>query len=308
MAPRDRVLVCEVGPRDGLQNEERVLPPAVRAELVDRLAACGFERIEAVSFVSSKRVPQMADAEQVMHLVDRRPGTAYSGLVLNVRGAERALACGMDRINFAFVVTESFNQRNQGRTVDESVAEFERVAAAAQLAGVPCTVTLGASFGCPFEGPVPAASVAALARAVTDAGADEVVVSDTIGVAVPTQVTEVVGRVREAAGRVRLGCHLHHTRNTGIANAVAALAEGVEVLDASVGGAGGCPFAPNASGNVPTEDLLYTLQGMGYDLPVDLPRLLSVAGWLEQQLGHRLPGMVKQAGLEWHVASSEVTA
>lgn len=296
------VLVCEVGPRDGLQNEARVLTPQRRVELIDRLSACGFQRIEAVSFVSPKLVPQMADAEDVMGRIDRRPGTAYSSLVLNLRGAQRALACGVDRLNFAFVVTETFNQRNQGRSRDESLGEFEQIAGLARDEDVPCTVTLGASFGCPFEGPVDPRSVAALAAAVVGTGADEVVISDTIGVGVPTQVTRLVQAVRDVAPTVRLGCHLHHTRNTGLANAVAALHEGVELLDASVGGAGGCPFAPNAAGNIPTEDLLYLLQGMGYAVPVDLPALIPVAAWLETELGHRLPGMVKQAGLEWHPA------
>lgn len=302
-ATRGRVLVCEVGPRDGLQNEERVLPASRRAELVNRLSACGVERIEAVSFVNPKHVPQMADAEEVMNLISRRRGTTYSGLVLNVRGAERALDCGIDRLNFAFVVTETFNERNQGSSIDESLGELDRIAKLAGAAGVPCSVTLGASFGCPFEGPVAPKTVAALASAAAGAGADEIVISDTIGVGVPTQVTELVGAVREVAEGVRLGCHFHHTRNTGLANAVTAVKEGVEVLDASVGGAGGCPFAPDATGNIPTEDLVYLLSRMDYEIPVDLDALLPVATWLESELGHQLPGMVKQAGLRWHPAA-----
>lgn len=297
---RGHVVVTEVGPRDGLQNEDRVLSAARRAELVDRLSACGFERIEAVSFVSPRHVPQMADAEAVMEQITRRPGTTYTCLVLNARGVERALACGVDRVNFAFVVSETFNRRNQGCGRAESLAELERVASLARDAAVPCTVTLGAAFGCPFEGPVSTDTVAALAAAAVERGADEVVLSDTIGVGVPTQVVELVQAARAAAPGVALGCHFHHTRNTGLANAVAAVGEGVGLLDASVGGAGGCPFAPKATGNIPTEDLLYLLSGMGYRTPVDLPSLLDVAAWLESELGHALPGMVKQAGLQWH--------
>ena len=298
------VTVCEVGPRDGLQNEDQVLSPQRRADLIDRLSACGFERIEAVSFVSATRVPQMAGAEAVLEHITRRPGTDYTALVLNVRGAERAVASGVDRINFAFVVTETFNRRNQGRSVAESLRDAEQIMDMARAAGIPCTVTLAASFGCPFEGPVAPGAVASLAAAAAGAGADEVVLADTIGVAVPTQVRDVVAAVRAAAGRVRLGCHFHNTRNTGLVNAVTALAEGVEILDASVGGAGGCPFAPKATGNIPSEDLLYLLQGMGYDVRVDLPRLLLVATWLEGELAHQLPGLVKQAGLTWHRTDS----
>jgi isopropylmalate/homocitrate/citramalate synthase len=306
--PQGTVLVCEVGPRDGLQNEKTILDVARKVDLIDQLSSCGFGRIEAVSFVNPARVPQMADAEQVMDNITRRPGTTYSGLALNLRGAQRALDSGIDRINFAFAVTETFNQRNQGRRIAESLQELESITELARDAGVPCTATLGASFGCPFEGIVPVETVGQLAGTVAGAGVDEVVIADTIGVGVPTQVTDLVGAVREAAGDVRIGCHLHHTRNTGIANAIAAIDAGVEVLDASVGGAGGCPFAPKATGNVPTEDLVYVLHGMGHLTPVRLPELLTVARWLESELGHVLPGMVKQAGLEWHENPVERTS
>jgi isopropylmalate/homocitrate/citramalate synthase len=294
------IVVCEVGPRDGLQNEERVLSVADRVALVDRLSACRLPRIEVGSFVNTRRVPQMADTERVFDAINRRPDTAYVGLSLNVRGAERAIASGVDRLNFAFVVTETFNQRNQGRTVNESLRELRRVVSLASAAGVPTTAILGASFGCPFEGPVPPERVIELATAARSCGADEISFADTIGVAVPAQVTAVARRAREVLPHVRLGCHLHNTRNTGIANAVAALDAGITLLDASVGGAGGCPFAPRATGNIATEDLLYLLDGTGVATGVDTAALIETAQWLEQRLGHRLPGMVKDAGLDWH--------
>jgi isopropylmalate/homocitrate/citramalate synthase len=294
------ILVCEVGPRDGLQNESRLLTVAQRSELIDRLAWAGCQRIEAVSLVNPKRVPQMADAEAVMRNVHKRADTTYSALVLNLRGAQRALDCGVDRLNFAFAVTETFNQRNQGSSVKGSLATFERIVQLAAGAGLPCTATLGASFGCPFEGPVSPARVGRLASAVADFGADEVVISDTIGVGVPTQVTDLIDATRNAVGELPLGCHFHNTRNTGIANALMALQEGVELLDASVGGAGGCPFAPNATGNICTEDLVYMLDGMGYETRITLSDLIPVAQWLEDQLAHPLPGMVKAAGVDWH--------
>lgn len=303
---KPRVMVCEVGPRDGLQNEDRSLAPQTRIELVNQLSSAGCERIEAVSFVHPKRVPQMAEAESVMNGITRRPGTTYSGLVLNLRGAQRAIGCGIERINFAFAVTETFNQRNQGRSTDESLNEFGQIAEMARESGVPCTATLGASFGCPFEGEVAVERVASLANAVTGVGADEIVIADTIGVGVPTQVIDLVRAVRDTVGELAIGCHFHNTRNTGIANAATALMEGVQILDASVGGAGGCPFAPRATGNIPTEDLAYMLEGMGYAVPIDLKALIGVAEWLEPELGHVLPGMVKQAGVDWHQSSAGV--
>jgi isopropylmalate/homocitrate/citramalate synthase len=299
------VVLCEVGPRDGLQNEDRILSVEEKAELVDRLALAGCQRIEAVSFVASDRVPQMAGAEEVMRKVDRRPGTTYSGLVLNVRGARRAIDSGMDRLNFAFAVTESFNQRNQSATVRDSVAAFSEIAELARDADIPCTATLGASFGCPFEGWVPVERVVELARLLAAAGAEEIVIADTIGVGVPTQVVELTRAVRAVLGDLVLGYHFHNTRNTGLANAVVALFEGVRLLDASVGGAGGCPFAPNATGNICTEDLIYMLDGMGHRTGVDLEGLVRTARWLESHLGHELPGLVKKAGADWRPAAAE---
>jgi isopropylmalate/homocitrate/citramalate synthase len=276
--------VCEVGPRDGLQNERGVLAPAVRAELVDRLAATGLKRIEAASFVDPKRVPQMAGAEDVVAAIDRRAGVEYSGLVLNERGYERFRATGLDRVNCTLAATDSFNRRNAGASLEEAV---ERVAAILAGGDRPATVTISVAFGCPFEGAVDPDRVVDLARRFTGA---EIVLADTIGVAVPGQVRRLV----EAVGAD--GFHGHNTRNTGYANALAALEGGATVLDASVGGLGGCPFAPRATGNVATEDLVYLLEGEGVETAVDLEALIGVAVWLEKVLGRALPGQVYRAG------------
>lgn len=291
------VTICEVGPRDGLQNEAKLLSVETRVELIDRLSACGLPRIEAVSFINPQRVPQMAQAEEVLARIKRRPGTRYAGLVLNERGAERAIAAGVDELHFAQAVTETFNQRNQGASVAESADQFERIAARARQAGIYCTATIGVSFGCPFEGRVAEEAVWALAERFYRAGAQEIVLADTIGVGVPTQVTMFIAGLYERLGvDVPIGCHFHNTRNTGMANACAAIAAGVRLLDASVGGTGGCPFAPKATGNIPTEDLVYMLRGMGYQTGVDLGGLIDTAIWLERALEHQLPGMVMKAG------------
>jgi (R)-citramalyl-CoA lyase len=277
-------MLCDVGPRDGLQNEPEVLPPAVRAELVDRLAATGLGRIEAASFVDPKRVPQMAGAEDVVAAIERRAGVEYSGLVLNERGYERLRATGLDRVNCTLAATDSFSRRNAGASLQEAV---ERVAAILKRADRPATVTISVAFGCPFEGAVDPNRVVDLARRFAGA---EIVLADTIGVAVPAQVRRLV----EAVGAD--GFHGHNTRNTGYANALAALAAGATVLDASVAGLGGCPFAPRATGNIATEDLVYLLDGEGVETGVNLDPLIGVAQWLEGVLGRALPGQVYRAG------------
>jgi isopropylmalate/homocitrate/citramalate synthase len=291
------VSLQEVGPRDGLQNEARHLTADQKVELVERLAAAGLRRIEAGSFVHPQAVPQMADSELVFARVRRQPGVTYAGLVLNERGYQRARAAGVDEVHFSFGVTPGFNQRNQRAAPAESFAAFCRLAARARAEGLRTTLTFSVAFGCPFDGRVDPGRVADFAARGAEAGFDELVLADTIGVAVPTQVTDLVRRVRQATGgRVPLGCHFHNTRNTALANAYAALVEGVTVLDAAVGGCGGCPFAPNATGNVATEDLVYMLHGMGVATGVDLEALIAVAAWLEALLGHRLEGMVMKAG------------
>jgi hydroxymethylglutaryl-CoA lyase/(R)-citramalyl-CoA lyase len=286
--------VCEVGPRDGLQNEPGTLAPAARAELVDRLAAAGYRTIEAVSFVDPARVPQMAGAEEVLAALSPTPEVTYAGLVLNRRGYERLAGTRCGEVHLAFCVTETFNQRNQGRSIDRSVEEVAGIIAEAHGAGRRATVTLAASFGCPFEGPVDPGRVLSLAERVVAAGADEVVFADTIGVGAPHQVRRLL---RGGAGLgVPLGLHLHNTRNTGYANAFVAVEEGVSVLDASVGGIGGCPFAPNATGNIATEDLLDLLLAEGVDPGIDIDQVIRVAEWLGGVLGRSLPGQLHRAG------------
>lgn len=288
-----RLEICDVGPRDGLQNESRTLAPEVRAALCDRLADAGLHRIEAVSFVNPARVPQMAGAEEVVAAI-RREGPVYAGLVLNERGYDRALATGLREVHYAFPVTDTFAQRNQGTTVADAITTGGRIVERAHTDGLRVSVTLGASFGCPFEGAVPAATVLGAAEAIRAFGPDELVLADTIGCGVPTQVTELVAGV--AALDVPVGCHLHNTRNTGYANALAAVEAGVTLLDASIGGCGGCPFAPRATGNIATEDLVYMLHGMGVETGIDLASLLETAAWLAEQLGKELPGLTYKAG------------
>jgi isopropylmalate/homocitrate/citramalate synthase len=281
-----QVTLCDVGPRDGLQNEPEQLSPETRAELVDRLAAAGLPRIEAVSFVREDRVPQMAGAEEVVERIHRRPGVEYAGLVLNERGWERFAATGLDRVDVTFAATEEFNRRNGNASLAEAVARAETILAAA--GETPATVTISCSFGCPFEGRVDPGAVAELAARF--AGRAEVVLADTIGVATPSAVRALVERSGAA------GFHAHNTRNTGYASCLAALEAGAAVLDASVGGLGGCPFSPRATGNVATEDLVWLLEGEGVETGVDLDALVAVSEWLEGVLGRTLEGYVYRAG------------
>ena len=289
-----RVEIVDVGPRDGLQNEDKMLSPEVRAELCDRLAEAGLPRVEAASFVNPKRVPQMAGAEEVMDGLNRREGTVYAGLVLNERGYERAVEAGVDEVRYAFPVTETFAKRNQNTTVEDATTLAGRLVERARLDGVGVSITLSAAFGDPFEGRVEPDHVLRIAEEVAEAHPDEVILADTIGVGVPTQVRRLVAGA--AAMGVTVGCHFHDTRNTGMANAVAAVEAGATVLDAAVGGTGGCPFAPRATGNIATEDLVYLLHGMGHETGVDLEVLIEVAGWMAERLGKELPGQVYKAG------------
>jgi (R)-citramalyl-CoA lyase len=289
------VLIGEVGPRDGLQNESTILAPAIRADLIRRLAAAGLGRVEAVSFVNPALVPAMAGAEEVMALIPKRQGTIYTGLVLNERGYDRALAAGVDAVNYALPVTDGFARRNQNTTVADATAVAQRLVDRAREDRLPIAITLSVAFGCPFDGPVSSSQVFAVVERLLEQPPDEVVLADTIGVGVPRQARELVGGALKLGIR-RAGAHFHNTRNTGIANALAALEAGAEVLDASVGGAGGCPFAPRATGNIATEDLVYLLEGEGVRTGIDLDALIEIAGWLGEQLGRDLPGMVSKAG------------
>jgi isopropylmalate/homocitrate/citramalate synthase len=288
------VAVCDVAPRDGLQNDVAMLEPAVRAELVDKLAGAGLPRIEAVSFVNPARVPQMARAEEVVAALERRPGVVYAGLVLNERGYDRLASTGLDEAHFAFSATETFNQRNQGATIAEALEAAGRVVARAGADGIRVTVTIGVAFGCPFEGAVEPGHVVQLAERIAAFGPDEIVLADTVGVGTPGRVGRLVTSVAELGFPV--GVHLHNTRNTGLANAYAAVEAGATVLDASVGGIGGCPFAPRATGNIATEDLVYMLHGEGIETGIELGTLIGVAEWLEGVLGRQLEGQVYRAG------------
>jgi hydroxymethylglutaryl-CoA lyase len=290
------VQIVEVGPRDGLQNEPTVLPTATKVDFIRRALATGIRRIEVASFVNPKRVPQMADAEDILQALGLPDGRWYIGLVLNRRGFERAAAAGCNEIGMAVFASDTFNLRNQGATTAESLAAWSDIAAAAHAAGIRAQVTLSAAFGCPFEGEVPVARVVELAERVAEAEPFEIALADTIGVGVPSQVTELIGRVRDRLPGVPLRGHFHNTRNTGIANAYAAVEAGVAALDASIGGVGGCPFAPAATGNIPTEDLLYMLTRMGVATGVDLDALIATGRWLQEQLGHTVPGMLVKAG------------
>jgi isopropylmalate/homocitrate/citramalate synthase len=281
-----RVTVCDVGPRDGLQNEPETLAPARRAELVNRLASTGLPRVECVSFVRDDRVPRMAGAEEVVSAIARRDGVEYSGLVLNERGWERFRATALDRVNVTFGATETFNRRNGNASLEEAVTRAEAILDAA--GGTPATVTISVCFGCPCEGRVGPGVVVELAARV--AGRAEVVLADTIGVATPSAVRALVSLTGAA------GFHGHNTRNTGYANCLAALEAGARLLDASVGGLGGCPYAPRATGNVATEDLLYLLEGEGVETGVDLDAVVAVSEWLEGVLGRQLEGYVHRAG------------
>jgi hydroxymethylglutaryl-CoA lyase/(R)-citramalyl-CoA lyase len=291
----ESVRICEVGPRDGLQNEPETLPPATRAELVGRLAAAGLRTIEVASFVDTRRVPQMAGAEEVVESLERREGVLYAGLALNERGYDRLAAAGLDEVRFAFGATESFNRRNQNASVEESLAAAGLVAERAKADGIRVALTLSVAFGCPFEGPVEEHRVLELVEALVALEPDDVVLADTIGVATPRRVRSLVTRATGLAASV--GGHFHNTRNTGYANALAALEAGATVLDSSVGGLGGCPFAPRASGNVATEDLAYLLAGEGVETGIDLGALVEVSAWLEETLGRRLEGQLYRAGL-----------
>jgi hydroxymethylglutaryl-CoA lyase/(R)-citramalyl-CoA lyase len=288
------VTICDVGPRDGLQNEDTIVAPSVRAELCDMLAAAGVPRIEAVSFVRDDRVPQMAGAEDVVAALKPRPDVVYAGLVLNERGYERLRVAGLSEAHVTFAATESFSRRNANVSLEEAATTAEAILLTAAQDGMRATATISVSFGCPFEGAVDPGRVLTLARQAAGAGAAEVVFADTIGVAVPAQVKHLIGEAQALS--VPVGVHLHNTRNTAIACAYAALEAGATVFDASVGGAGGCPFAPSATGNVATEDLVYLLHGEGVDTGIDLDALIEVAIWLEGQLGRRLDGLVHRAG------------
>ena len=292
-----KVEIVEVGPRDGLQNEAVALSVADRLEFIGKLEACGARRIEAVSFVNPKRVPQMAGAEEIMAELPRTPGRSRIGLVLNLRGWERLKATGCDEANVVVCATDSFGVRNQGAGVDAQIEAMHAVAAdQAAHGGPPLSLTVSVAFGCPFEGEVPLERVVRIVREGAAAKIPEIAIADTIGVADPWAVRERMAAVRAAAPDARLRLHFHDTRNTGLANAAAALEAGADVLDSSCGGIGGCPFAPAATGNIATEDLVYMLERAGFDTGLDLDALIATGKWITARLGRAPTSALARAG------------
>lgn len=289
-----QIEIVEVAPRDGIQNEPAALSTETKLDLVRRAAACGLMRIELASFVNPKRVPQMADAEQV--IAGAPDGVTTIGLALNVRGVERGLATNVDEINFTIAASDGFAERNQGAGVASLLAAWAEAAALAHRAGRPITLVISTAFGCPYDGEVPVARIHEVVATAAQARPAAITLADTIGAAAPSDVRERIAVAREAAPAVLIACHFHNTRNTGLANAVAAVEVGVTRLDSSLGGFGGCPFAPKATGNIPTEDLAYMLHRMGYETGIDVEALSETANWLGDQLGHPPPGMVARAG------------
>ena len=297
-----RVSIIEVGPRDGLQSEPEILTTETKIEFVKRAIDAGIRRAEVTSFVHPKRVPQMADAEEVILGLPQRDDVIYIGLVLNRRGFDRARAVNIDEIGMAVVASDTYNQRNQGVPTIESIKVWLDIAKDAKAAGIRANVMVSSAFGCPFEGEVPLSHVLDIVDQIMEGDPVELGIADSIGVAVPNQVTELIGAVKERAPAVPIRCHFHNTRNTGLANAQAALDAGVASLDASIGGIGGCPFAPAATGNIPTDDMLYMFDRSGVETGVSLEKIIETSNWLAEQLGRGVPAMLPKAGIFPQVA------
>lgn len=304
--------IVEVGARDGLQNEKAVIETADKVALLGRLIEAGARRLEVASFVNPARVPQMADGEAVIAALPDRADVSYIGLCLNKRGVLRAIATregnkrGVDEAGCVVVASDTFGSKNQGQTIADGIAENRAMLRLARENGLVAQVTISAAFGCPFEGPVPADTVVRIAGEMADAGAEEIALADTIGVGVPAQVADLFGRVAEAAPGVRLRAHFHNTRGTGLANAWAAWEAGVAVLDSSLGGLGGCPFAPNATGNIATEDLVYLMERSGVATGQDLDQLIAINHWFQPRIGRTLPAALGQAGNTCNTGASAI--
>jgi hydroxymethylglutaryl-CoA lyase len=293
---KEKLELVEVSPRDGLQNEPEIVSTENKLALISRIVGAGFRRLEAGSFVNPKKVPQMADGDAVFAGLPARNDVSFIALALNLRGVERALAAGAKEINYVFCASDGFSIRNNGGTVEETFAVWPEVAATAKAGGARLSATISTSFGCPFDGEVPVADVVRVAERCATQDIFELALGDTIGVGAPSDVHERFRAVKSAIpASVQLRAHFHNTRNTALANAVAAVEEGVRVLDGSLGGIGGCPFAPGAAGNVPTEDLLYMFNRMGFDTGVDLDGAIEAAQFIGGVLGRKTPGMVSRA-------------
>ena len=291
-----RIEIVEVGPRDGLQNEDRPLEVIEKLDFIARLKACGVRRVEAVSFVNPRRVPQMAGAEEIMEGLPADPGLTRIGLVLNERGWDRAVAAGCDEANVVVCASDGFGIRNQGADTDAQIATLARIMERSRTEGPPVSATVSVAFGCPFDGEVPEARLTAIVRAMAQTGVGEIALADTIGVADPWTVRRRVEAAKAVAPDARLRLHFHDTRRTGLANAFAGVEAGVDVLDASCGGIGGCPFAPNATGNIATEDLVYMLERAGFETGLDLDALIAAAHWVGEALGKSAPSALSRAG------------
>ena len=290
------ITIVEVGPRDGLQSEPEILPTASKVEFIEKAVAAGIRRLEVASFVHPKLVPQMADAEALLEALPQYDGVSYIGLIMNQRGLDRALTTKVHEIGMVVVASDTYNRKNQGVSSDESVTAWHAISAQAKDAGLRANVMISSAFGCPYEGVVEVERVVELAKQVIESEPAELGIADSIGVAVPNQVADVLGRVKEVIGDIPLRCHFHNTRNTGLANAQAAVEAGVTYLDASIGGIGGCPFAPAATGNISTDDLLYMLDRSGVTTGVSLEKIIEVSHWLEKELGRGVPALLPKAG------------
>jgi hydroxymethylglutaryl-CoA lyase len=294
---RRQISIIEVGPRDGLQSEPEILPTEAKLEYIRRAIDAGIRRLEVTSFVHPKRVPQMADAEAVIAGLPDREDVIPIGLVLNRKGFERARDSGIAEIGMAVVASDTYNRRNQGVSTEESIQAWLEISADAKAAGMRANVMVSSAFGCPFEGEVNPDRVLEIIEQIIVAGPVELGIADSIGVAVPSQISALLGSVRQQWPDMPLRCHFHNTRNTGLANAQAAVDAGVTSLDASIGGIGGCPFAPAATGNIPTDDLLYLLDRSGVETGVSLEKIIETSEWLKERLGRDVPAMLPRAGI-----------
>ncbi len=290
------VEIVEVGARDGLQNQKEMLSTDQKVQFIEQMVDAGIRRMEATSFVNPKRVPQMADADDVMARVPRDRGVTYIGLALNVRGAQRAIDAGCDQVGVAIPASSTFGIKNQGQNIDEMLATWAEIAKTCRDAGVPSSIMIAAAYGCPFEGEVPLETVFMMAERAVQEQPIELAFADTIGVGDPLKTAQITERFREIAPNLPIRAHLHNTRNTGLANAYAALEAGIGCLDASFGGIGGCPFAPAATGNIPTEDLVYMLDRMGVETGIDAARAAQSGLWVGEALGIDIPAYLGKAG------------
>ena len=292
-----KVSILEVGPRDGLQSEPEILPTEIKKEFITRTINAGIKNIEVTSFVHPKKVPQMADAEKLVESLPDRDDVTYIGLIMNQRGFERARDCGIDEVGMVIVSTDTYNMKNQNVVTQQSIDNWLDIASSAKSAGIRTSVVIACSFGCPYEGEVDPEYIASIAEQILKGEPDVLGLADSVGVAVPNQIKTTFSLIKDLAPTIPLRTHLHNTRNTGLANAAAAVETGVSIIDASTGGIGGCPFAPKATGNIPTDDLLYMLDRSGIETGVNLKEIVKTTNWLENQLGRSVPAMVPKAGI-----------